>query len=226
MEFKDKLQTVRKDRGLSQEEAAERIGVSRQAVAKWESGQAYPDIQNLIALSDLLKVSLDKLLRSEANSCTTELTKQTNDDENAVAEFLFIAKKKTYAAHGKEEAVSSRIKSHDIKYEEGHYKYMDSYIGSSEFAGEEAVWYKNEPIWSMNYIGRVLTEPFSGEFLKEALMNVQKSKPYRGPMIYSNRDYHYHCTVNGELNWFQGYDEVFYEDKKVYECYFHGGRIK
>lgn len=226
MEFKDKLQTVRKDRGLSQEEVAEEIGVSRQAVAKWESGHAYPDIQNLIALSDLLNVSLDKLLRSEADSCTTELTKHTIDDENAVIEFLFNAKMKTYAAHGKEEAVSSRIKSHDLKYEEGNYKYMDSYIGGNKFAGEEAVWYKDEPIWSMNYIGRVLTEPFSGEFLKEALMNVQKSKPYRGPMIYSNGDYHYHCTVNGEFNWFQGYDEVFYEDKKVYECYFHGGRIK
>jgi len=226
MEFKDKLLIVRKDRKLSQEEMAERIGVSRQAVAKWEAGQAYPDIDNLITLSDLLKVSLDKLVKPDNDTCTAELLHRTEDIETRVAEFICKAKKMTYAAHAEEEIVPSRPKSHDIKYEEKDFLYLDSFLGGNEFAGEEAVWYQGAPVWSMNYMGRVLTEPFSGDFLKEALMLVSIERPYRGPMVYSSGDYHYHCTVNGNINWSQGYEEIFYEDKKVFECHFHGGRIK
>lgn len=57
-------------------------------------------------------------------------------------------------------------------------------------------------------------------------MSVPTSKPYRGPMNYRNGDYTYHCIVNGTVNWFQGYEEIFLLDHKVYECYFHGGIIR
>ena len=98
-------------------------------------------------------------------------------------------------------------------------------LGGSGFAGEEAVWHRGEPVWAMNFAGRVLAEPFEGDFLKEALMRVPKDKPYRGPMVYANGDYRYHCSASGDISWFQGYEEIFYQDKKVYECYFHGGSI-
>lgn len=48
MIFSEKLQLLRKSKGFTQEEFAEKLNVSRQAVAKWEAGQAYPDIANLI----------------------------------------------------------------------------------------------------------------------------------------------------------------------------------
>ena len=38
--------------------------------------------------------------------------------------------------------------------------------------------------------------------------------------------YKYHCIVNGEFKWFQGYEEIYFDDTKVYECFFHGGTIK
>ena len=78
----------------------------------------------------------------------------------------------------------------------------------------------------MNYTGRIIGRKFSGNFLKEALSLVPKENPYRGPMVYQNGQYKYHCIVNGEFNWFQGYEEIFFEDSKVYECFFHGGTIK
>jgi len=56
------LQTLRKRHGLSQEEVAGRIGVSRQAVAKWESGDTTPDLTNAMALAQLYDVSLDDLV--------------------------------------------------------------------------------------------------------------------------------------------------------------------
>lgn len=48
MIFSEKLQLIRKNKGVTQEQLAEKLDVSRQAVAKWESGQVYPDINNLI----------------------------------------------------------------------------------------------------------------------------------------------------------------------------------
>lgn len=54
--------------GLSQEELAQRTGVSRQSVTKWETGQSAPDLDRLVQLADLLGVSLDYLLRADVES--------------------------------------------------------------------------------------------------------------------------------------------------------------
>ncbi len=51
MIFSEKLQLIRKNKGLTQEELAEKLSVSRQAITKWESGQVYPEITNLIQIS-------------------------------------------------------------------------------------------------------------------------------------------------------------------------------
>jgi transcriptional regulator with XRE-family HTH domain len=63
MPFHEKLQKLRKEKGLSQEALAEILGVSRQAISKWESGQTYPETDKLIALSEIFGVSLDHLLK-------------------------------------------------------------------------------------------------------------------------------------------------------------------
>ena len=60
----ENLLKLRKGRGFSQEELAEVLGVSRQAVSKWERGEAYPDTENLIAISKLYNVTLDELVYS------------------------------------------------------------------------------------------------------------------------------------------------------------------
>ncbi len=67
-----KLQKLRKEHGYSQEELADRLGVSRQAVSKWERAEASPDTDNLICLAKLYKTSLDELLEieiGEKSSC-------------------------------------------------------------------------------------------------------------------------------------------------------------
>ena len=65
MNFAEKLKELRKQKGISQEQLAEKIYVSRQAVTKWESGNGIPDIENLIAISNLFNESLDSLLSEE-----------------------------------------------------------------------------------------------------------------------------------------------------------------
>lgn len=59
----EKLYTLRRKNGLSQEQLAEKLGVSRQAVSKWESGQSIPELDKLQALSPSFQITLDQLLQ-------------------------------------------------------------------------------------------------------------------------------------------------------------------
>ena len=68
MTFSEKLIDLRRRQGLSQEELSERMDVSRQAVSKWESGQTMPDVSKLVALARVFDVSVDYLLREEAEA--------------------------------------------------------------------------------------------------------------------------------------------------------------
>ena len=65
MKFNEKLQKLRKEKGMSQEALADELGVSRQAVSKWENGQVYPETEKLIQLGRLFHVSIDYLLNEE-----------------------------------------------------------------------------------------------------------------------------------------------------------------
>lgn len=62
IEFANRLAELRKNKGLSQEELADKLGVSRQAVSKWERGEASPDTDNLIELARIYDISLDELV--------------------------------------------------------------------------------------------------------------------------------------------------------------------
>ena len=84
--FSNNLYSIRKQAGMSQEELAERLNVSRQAISKWERGEAQPDTDNLIAIAELFDVSLDWLVRSEDNraetvEATVAETKKSDDND-------------------------------------------------------------------------------------------------------------------------------------------------
>lgn len=65
MELNEKLQKLRKQRGLTQEELAEALYVSRTAISKWESGRGYPSIDSLKAIASFFSVTIDELLNEE-----------------------------------------------------------------------------------------------------------------------------------------------------------------
>ncbi len=64
----ENIYTLRKNKKLSQEQVAEAIGVSRQAVAKWETGDTVPDINNCIALANLFNVTLDEFVNYDSKT--------------------------------------------------------------------------------------------------------------------------------------------------------------
>lgn len=80
MELNDKLQQLRKQKGFTQEELAEKLYVSRTAISKWESGRGYPSIDSLKAISKLFGISIDELLSSEElmSIAETEQNEKTN----------------------------------------------------------------------------------------------------------------------------------------------------
>ena len=77
MEFANRLASYRKKAGLSQEELADKLGVTRQAVSKWECGESSPDTDNLIALAKLYNVTLDELIYGEK-------AKEAKDDDSFI----------------------------------------------------------------------------------------------------------------------------------------------
>jgi transcriptional regulator with XRE-family HTH domain len=74
MTFSENLRVARKEKGLSQEQLAESLNISRQAISKWESDDGYPETEKLIQIASVLGVSLDYLLLDE------QLTDKSNDD--------------------------------------------------------------------------------------------------------------------------------------------------
>ena len=92
MEFNNKLYELRKQKGFSQEELANRLNVSRQTVSKWEVGDSTPDMEKLIAMSDLFGISLDELVLDKApareeplpqrRSAADELLQKVITDDN------------------------------------------------------------------------------------------------------------------------------------------------
>ena len=79
MEFQEKLQMLRRQRGLTQEELAASLYVSRTAISKWESGRGYPSIDSLRAIADFFAVTVDELLSgSQMLSLAASEQKQTS----------------------------------------------------------------------------------------------------------------------------------------------------
>jgi len=70
--FGDNLYTLRKQRGLSQDEFAEKMGVSRQAISKWERNESYPDTENLIAIAKFFGVSIDDMINTSLDHGTED----------------------------------------------------------------------------------------------------------------------------------------------------------
>lgn len=74
MELKDKLQLLRKQNGYSQEQLADKLGIARQTLSKWENGQAVPELSNLISLSNLYGITIDRIVK-EDDECNLSLCK-------------------------------------------------------------------------------------------------------------------------------------------------------
>ena len=138
MSFAENLKQLRKEKQLSQEELAEILDVSRQAVSKWEQGVGYPEVEKLLLLSSKLHVSLDSLM-------ATEITQAPNTQKQNVTGTITITSPYEHAivtCH----KVSATGKMHGGK-SSPQYALFGASEGKSLFGAEATTflgWYANE----------------------------------------------------------------------------------
>ena len=90
MTFGEKLQALRKSRGMSQEQLAEKAAVSRQAVSKWELGESVPELDKVVLLSEVFGVSTDYLLKAESPAEPPEAPARGPDRQGILTQMLFV----------------------------------------------------------------------------------------------------------------------------------------
>ena len=93
MNMADRIQSLRKAKGISQEQLADKIGVSRQAVSKWESEQSTPDIEKVILLSEFFDVTTDYILGYSACDLSPSVLQEAYTDDYLVQDVIIMLKK-------------------------------------------------------------------------------------------------------------------------------------
>ena len=142
MNFSENLKQIRKEHHLSQEELAELLDVSRQAVSKWEQGQGYPEVEKILLLSKKLNISLDALMSNEIG-CD-----RGSKDTNVTGSIVIISPHENVIANCYKVATTGKMRGG---------KNSPQYIlfgvdrGGSNFWGEPTTflgWYANEEMIS------------------------------------------------------------------------------
>ena len=144
--------------------------------------------------------------------------------------FIVQAKAVTYVGSGAK-SLSYRPGSHDLQFHQGAFSYLDSYFGGSDFLGQEVVYYEGEPVWAMNYYGRVLepsliTAEETGQIIQESLSKMYEEGRFLGGFEYSTRNSTYVDTNEGDVTLFTGKEWIVRKGTRVYELVYHGGLVK
>lgn len=140
MSFSENLKSIRKEKGISQEDLAEIIGVSRQAVSKWEQGLGYPEMEKLLILSKKLNISLDYLMLGEVKE----------KDEGKLNNVIVPTGKITIKSFdGKSIVNCYKVLAPEVMYKakDDEPRYWLIGVNSGAFWGEKSIvlgWYKDE----------------------------------------------------------------------------------
>ena len=144
--------------------------------------------------------------------------------------FIVEAKSQTYVGGGTKQR-ACRPGSHDIAYQRDRWRYLDSYFGGTDFAGQEVVWLDNEPVWAMNYFGRIVIPDLidavaAGTVIKEALSKMYAEHGrFLGGMELQHRLGYYVDSSSGYCSHFTGQEFIEIKGQRAYELDYRGGLI-
>lgn len=150
---------------------------------------------------------------------------------DGLKDFIVEAKSNTYVGGGVAHA-SSRPGSHDLGYGRDRWRYLDSYFGGTDFAGQETVWQDGEPRWAMNYFGRIIRPDLidgekAGLVIKAALQTMYREKRhFLGGMEYRHTYGYYIDTSRGDTAHFSSHEIIFVDGEEAYELDYRGGLIR
>ena len=144
--------------------------------------------------------------------------------------FIVRAKAATYVGSGNK-SLSHRPGSHDLEFHEGDFAYLDSYFGGADFIGQEVVYLENQPVWAMNYYGRILvpekiTGAETGQVIKKSLSILYRQGRFLGGFEHVDGRDAYFDTNEGEPASFSGKEWIERDGVHVYELVYHGGLIR
>lgn len=145
--------------------------------------------------------------------------------------FVVAAKAATYVGGGRP-AASSRPDSHDLAHQDGDWAYLDSYFGGQDFLGQEVVWFRDEPVWAMNYYGwiaqpAVITAAQAGAVIKVALSALYAENRFLGDHRQVVDRWTYEDRSVGTVAHFEGRERI--SDAAgtvVYKLTYAGGLVK
>ncbi len=143
--------------------------------------------------------------------------------------FIVRAKAETYVGKGSA-AEPSRPGSHDLVFCDGHWSYRDSYFGGTDFAGQETVWFKGEPVWSMIYHGFVIRPDLidaarAGETIRAALSAMYQTGRFLGGFEWEGPHGRYVDVSSGDFRRFQGREHIDVDGVEAYALNYGGGLV-
>jgi hypothetical protein len=144
--------------------------------------------------------------------------------------FIVRAKAHTYVGGGAK-SPSCRPGSHDLQFHAGPFSYLDSYFGGADFVGQEVVYYEGEPVWAMNYYGRIIepamiTPAEAGQIIQESLSHMYEEVRFLGGFEHATANGTYIDTSEGDVSSFRGQESIVRGGVRVYELVYHGGLVR
>jgi len=140
------------------------------------------------------------------------------------------AKAATYVGGGTP-ANSSRRGSHDLTWSDGEWSYLDSYFGGTDFAGQETLWFRGEPVWAMNYYGTIrrpdlIDAARAGATVKAALSSMYRQGRFLGGFQWAGAHGQYVDRSAGDASHFHGREAILVGGLEAYALDYFGGLIK
>ncbi len=125
----------------------------------------------------------------------------------------------------------SRPGSHDLSFHEGDWTYRDSYFGGTDFIGQEVVWFKGEPVWSMTYYGYILRpDLIDGVRAGQTIMAALSTEQSQGRLIdnfeWSGPHGHFSISSEGTIEHFKGRETITVDSVVAYALDYMGGMTK
>lgn len=151
-------------------------------------------------------------------------------DIGLLNDIIVKAKAATYVGGGNKVG-ASRLGSHDLAWSEGDWRYLDSYFGGTDFIGQEAVWFRQEPVWAMNYYGYIALPELidgqrAGETIKAALSAMYAEGRFLGGFQWAGPHGTYIDRSTGDAGHFQGREVILVEGREAYALDYCGGLIR
>lgn len=144
--------------------------------------------------------------------------------------FIVRAKSASYVGDGAH-TTPHRPGSVDLAFSAAPFAYLDSYFGGSDFIGQEVVYFRDQPVWAMNYYGYILRPdlidaPQAGKVIKASLSQLYTEGRFLGGFEHRVDGYTYTDTSEGDAAHFQGKEWITCQGIRVYSLVYHGGLIK